>query len=275
VQSGVGGPSSNTERADDGAEPDPPPIVLLQVWAVEKGGLGDLASALGPDREVHVLGLPSDNDPVPVDTDGWVAWHRASLADLGLEPPYRLAGYSLGGIFAMELARALAADGVDAEPVIMIDTELPIPRPRGTRERVRHHADRLRRLPVGRWPAYVRGRVHVARRIAPKRIRLAARRTWARLRGRHTPTTYTEFYGIDAVAKSARLAYLRYQPRRYDGRVALLTSDAWVSRALGDPVLGWGEFLPNVDTGHLTGDHWTLFEEPNLTANARAIRAVL
>src|SRR5262249_54080936 len=82
----------------------------------------ELARRLGADQTVYGLQSP---DPPFADLREMAACYVAAIRTVQPEGPYRLTGWSMGGVAAYEMARQLAAQGERVEILALIDTLAP------------------------------------------------------------------------------------------------------------------------------------------------------
>lgn len=84
----------------------------------------EMISALDFKGIIYAIGLTDfnrpANDPPSVEDEVRVAY--AAIKAVHPEGPYRLAGFSFGGVLALELARKMTAEGDEAALVFMIDS---------------------------------------------------------------------------------------------------------------------------------------------------------
>ncbi len=128
------------DRASAPAEYDP--LLLLQrgeqgrpLFCVHPSAgfatcYGPLADALGPDQPIwglHARGLESAEAPHETVAE-MVAAYQAAVRSVQPRGPYRLLGWSTGGMVAHALACALEAAGEPVEFVVMLDTLVTPPR---------------------------------------------------------------------------------------------------------------------------------------------------
>lgn len=206
-----------------------------------------------------------------------------ALDGAGVKGPYRLLGYSFGGILALELARALEARGDKVGFLGLIDAPQgehcwPLPL------WLRFMANRARR----RWQA---GRQeHAARAPAPQGTAATQRRhmmpmlrqvlrplslRFANPRSEHYPTlapqwvgNYPPKYGA-AGQQLIRMKGL-YRPAVYRGALTFY-------RALGgspvdcDPKALWPRFLPHAEWVDMHGNHQSIIIGRHATALAKDI----
>ncbi len=80
----------------------------------------DLVRALGPDQPVYGLQAPEEG-PAPATLEEMAAGYLDVLRAVQPQGPYRLGGWSLGGIVAFEMARQLAARCEEVEQLALLD----------------------------------------------------------------------------------------------------------------------------------------------------------
>jgi len=103
-----------------------PPLVLLPALGGDIRGYNELTQALGDDQPVYAFrprGIDQDLPPHRT-MDEMVADYADALRRR-LSAPYRLAGWSTGGIYAFALAEALERAGDEVAFVALFDTPLP------------------------------------------------------------------------------------------------------------------------------------------------------
>ena len=131
--------------------------------------------------------------------------------------PYQLAGFSFGGMVALEMAQQLRASGERAALVVLLDTYMTGAVRRHPLRWARHHVRELRR----------RGLAHVAHAL---QLRLdSGARLGQGVHGRN--------------AAFRELTRARYRPRPYPGKVLLFRSREITPHLRVRPVHGWGRLL--------------------------------
>ncbi len=86
-----------------------------------------LARALGPDQPVYGLqsmGFASGREPVP-HIEEMAEIYVKALRSVQPRGPYRLAGWSMGGAVAYEMARLLTAAGEEVAALVLLDSSVP------------------------------------------------------------------------------------------------------------------------------------------------------
>jgi len=96
----------------------------------------DLVRHLAPDLPFYALQSPPDlvpqpaaPPPGPASIEGMAARYLSEVRRVQPRGPYRLGGWSLGGVIAFEMARQLAAEGERVSFLALIDSLPPAPEP--------------------------------------------------------------------------------------------------------------------------------------------------
>jgi len=100
-----------------------PPLFLVHAAAGTVACYVDLARRLAPD--IPVYGLEADRTAPAADLPTLAGRHVATLRTLQPHGPYRLAGWSLGGVVAFEMARQLRQSGEAVSLLGLIDSYSP------------------------------------------------------------------------------------------------------------------------------------------------------
>ena len=147
--------------------------------------------------------------------------------------PYALAGYSLGGLVALEMARTLRSNGQEVPLLLMIDSYPDI--------------NSLSPLQFLRL---------LARRTKRRIITLGQPpRTHIRLGGLPSPEAISDFApAFDRVRNAAYRAFRRYKPSVYSGEVKFIRANE-VTEFPEHPQSVWSMFLPNMEVETVPGDH--------------------
>ncbi len=233
------------------------------------GGLTDelvaLVDALGGDP--RVLALAVESDPADDTVEGLALEAVALIRAEQPVGPYRLLGYSFGGVVALESARLLRDAGQDVGFVGMVDSLFDQRHwPVGlfvaaTARRTALHARGL----VGQPPA------RALRELTTRSARLAGR---LRGRGRAADPGVTGATGIEGV-QDANLAVLaQWRPRAYDGPVVLFAAtEADFGCDLAEL---WRPWLPQLEVRRVWGNHLDLMQTaPGVARLGRAVSLAL
>jgi amino acid adenylation domain-containing protein len=190
--------------------------------------------------------------------------------------PYILAGYSVGGLMAIEVARRLQQRGLGVAKVIAFDTMAP---------------GYPRRLP---WP--IRFAIHCANFLSHR-----GDRKWDYLAQRFKNTRHRLFRALGLghwdlpnplnvgglseqtlkkVWAALERARLRYWPDgKFDGQIVLVRSEQhehWAATRLDDPLKGWARWTTQpVQVVSVPAGHMEIFAEDNLDLLVRQMRDVI
>ncbi|MBX6312597.1 MAG: non-ribosomal peptide synthetase [Isosphaeraceae bacterium] len=191
----------------------------------------------------------------------------AEVRALQPEGPYRLGGYSFGGVLAYEMAQQLTAAGQTVALLALFDSYSPgFPRPVLMLRRLVRHARHVLQAGPSGGLRYICGRLASAARqvsgAASSPPNRDARDPEARARAEFTAAN--------------RRAMHQYVPRPYPGHVVLFRAEIqpqWIGFDFSDPTLGWGHLVTGrLELVPVPGDHWNLFQEPQVRVLAAQLR---
>ncbi|HEV2735239.1 MAG TPA: alpha/beta fold hydrolase, partial [Longimicrobiaceae bacterium] len=257
------------------------PLFLVHPGGGSLMAYAGLVKELGAEQPVFGLrsrGLERDEKPNGT-VEEMARDYLAAMREVRPSGPYRLGGWSLGGVIAFEMARQLEAAGETVERLVLIDSRSPrldhpdAKVPRNELHLVRMFARDLglpaNRLPVpdaeardGGEVAYL-GKVLDAAGAAgllPRRLDLA--------RMQH-------LYGIFRINVQAMH---EYRPGGYGGRITLLRSRQrpLAERLFRSRAAGWERVARGgVEVRTVPGTHHTMLREPHAAALAREVERAL
>ena len=216
-----------------------------------------LADRLVPAATMHGVFLP-------VEQELFAGRRRLSVAEMAAsylsavreqQPhgPYRLLGFSFGGVLAYEMAQQLRRAGETVALLVMLDTILPealtFSGPRWAWRRVKRASKRRR-----------------------ERL-LRALASWAG----HPPGEAEEMAALEMLRLDIyQDAIRRYRRAPYPGSAVLLRCReqlAFMGDTLADPSYGWGRLVADLDIADIPGDHLSNLQEPHVDALAATVRA--
>ncbi|WP_405506190.1 amino acid adenylation domain-containing protein [Streptomyces cyaneofuscatus] len=198
--------------------------------------------------------------------------YLAALKRMGLRPPYRLAGWSMGGVIAYEMARRSAHEGAHST-VVLIDSPPPDPVP----------APRFDEADLLALYAYELGRTagrDLGLDAARLRATAPALRTELLLERAREQDVYDPSTGPEHLLRAGEVmaanvrATAGYRPDGlFDGAVTLLRTRN------GAPAGGAGRWedlvaRPLVAVA-IPGDHYSCLRPPHVSATAAALRRAL
>ncbi len=258
-------------------------------WAHGLGGGDDgggpfryrkLALLLGPDQPSY--GLRTPKDPFS-QIEEMAATFVRDLRKIQPEGPYYLGGYCMAGVVAYEMARQLRDQDQEVALLVLIDSG------------VFNHSIGLRSLTPKAmfryganfvfWAWDILRNEHVKLSHPAKRLLYLLRRTVFRRLTPGKARVYPEIgevldmtgYPAEArkFAEAHWQAFIRYTPKKFDGRVTLFAPKAR-SLLAPDPVIVWGTLAEEgVDPYVIPGNHATMLEEPFVQDLAKSLGAVL
>jgi thioesterase domain-containing protein/acyl carrier protein len=208
-----------------------------------------LAEHLDPEQPFYGLqakGLDGQETPF-TRVEEMAAHYLGAIRALQPEGPYRIGGFSGGGLIAFEMARQLHAQGQRVPLLALIDThveqqanrnELPDPVRRITR-----HMRKIVAWPFEKKLAYVRHRLPPQHMIDPHSRVIAA----------------------------TALAGRTYVPQRHPGPVTLFCA----TDAKRDASLEWRPFAAGTRVFRTPGGHVSILDEPQVRVLARRLQACL
>jgi len=220
-----------------------------------------LARQLGPEQPFYAFQSPILE---PHTIEGLAEYYLQQLRSVQPQDPYRLGGWSMGGVIAFEMARQLAEKGERVQLLALIDSYAPqsIERPEhfdllrmfvedieGTSGRsLGFSLDDLRQLSL----EVLLERARVSELI-PDELGLA------------------ELQGLFELYRANLEALLAYEPRTYAGKVTIFRSTA----PDVDCARGWMPYAANRDVFEIEGDHYSIINGPPVKLLAARLSELL
>jgi thioesterase domain-containing protein/acyl carrier protein len=245
-----------------------PPLFLIHPAGGTVFCYRELCLALGGDRPVYGLqaqGLDGAHAPL-TRLEDMAAHYLRTIRQVQPRGPYQLAGWSLGGNIAYEMACQLHQQGDEVGLLALLDAGARAP------DRQASEADflamlvglfpgeeqlsleRLRQLTAGEQLDYFIERAAGAQLIAADLdLRTSAR-----------PVFEVFQANVQAIAE--------YQPRPYAGSVTLFKAAQQAVELSSDDVLGWRSYISGaIDLHLIPGDHVHMLTAPNVEHVAAAL----
>lgn len=166
--------------------------------------------------------------------------------------PYILAGGSMGGMIALEVARQLQLKGQKVQEIVMFDTFGP-------------HFDELK---YGKWERPLLDRL--ISRIKGFKNKLAFKATLLLLKFQKKNLPQHMRYQL--VERKNLTALYQYQPAPYSGNLTLFRGPKRARGWYADPYLGWRKtILGDIKVIELEGDHHNFIESHNLALSFQSV----
>jgi amino acid adenylation domain-containing protein len=253
-----------------------PPLFCIHAVGGNVLDYKPLARALGEDRPcygIQALGLDGVTPPLQ-SLPAMAARYCAEIRSLQPRGPYFLAGRSMGGMIAYEMARQLREQGEQIALLALFDTYGP----------GNHHFELQRAGSLQKMGRRWRGRWQRLRNSDLRRFREwisnfaywrslwlsdAVRLRWARATGRALP--HAPRYRL--LWQCHQRAYYSYVPPTYPGRITLFRAAEHPPEMAASYALGWENAGVDLEVIQMTGDHDSLIEQPSLLPVLRAALA--
>jgi thioesterase domain-containing protein len=194
-----------------------------------------------------------------------VARYRAAIQAVSPRGPYFLAGSSMGGVLAYELARSLVADGHEVALLAMLDSPDPEGIAPGFGE-IDFAAAALSYLVGEERPGFADGLASVRGEDERLAFVLAAAKACGSL-----PPTYTvaDLARLAAVVEANRQALQPYRPEPYEGRLLHVRARETADRLARPEQSGWSPLCAGgVEVAILDGGHMSILFPPHATTLA-------
>jgi amino acid adenylation domain-containing protein len=253
---------------------DRPPLFLAHPAGGHVICYRGLAVNLAPDQPVYGLqprGLEDGKEPI-ADLEEMAAFYVGAIRRFRPRGPYRLGGWSFGGVVAWEMARQLRAARQEVDLLAMLDTS---PLTAEAIEADPRDAAEVMMQTIGGyagWMASERIRMDEVRDLPPLEMAVAMIRQVddARL----LPESRAEIVVALTRVRSANLqAQATYELRPYDGHLTYFRTEGSAEaplQASADEF--WGSRAAGVTVVPVTGNHGTILHEPHMYLVVNAIR---
>ena len=256
------------------ASGDKPPLICM--WGML--AYTELARLIDKQTPVYRISLPVESSILENDRGRASRAHLTvpSMADAYLQElqkfqprgPYRLIGYSFGGLIAFEVGQKLRRAGEIVETISLVDTPFPSSyRNVGIRRFVRRAMELPKKGPTiffsKLWRFLFSAQYHETH-VDGEEVRDDTATTTKEMRVRRE--------------QIIRTATQKYFPEHYPGRVVLFRAKVPFGGPYieGDPYTGWRELCGDqLQTIEVSGRHLTLLREPNVRLIAQYMNTIL
>lgn len=202
----------------------------------------------------------------------------SAIRDCQPSGPYVLAGWSVWGLVAFEVAQQLAAASEDVHSIAMVDTFLPLTsRPlskveqlatwaRLEQRRLAYHVKKVRRHDAALTTGYLKARFESLIRY---RVRPMVQAAFAR----EPVESILSAKDFGALVLEANM---KYEAKPYAGRVLLCAASDRSDGEVHDYVSGWKDVLRGeLDVLVLNGDHSQIFDTENVRPLVERLRTIV
>jgi thioesterase domain-containing protein len=240
---------------------------LLPVFCVHGGGgevdaYSEISRLLGCRQPFYAIQPRENAEFRAASVEQMASDYIESIKTVQATGPYCLAGYSLGGTIAFEMAQQLLATGEKVAAVVLLDTHFP-----GRRFGVPgfRFAGPVRRLD------YYWGKVIVGPfepKIWAKKL-FAASTRWFGIAHEHLKPRHADL-------DSHWRAHFSYEPKPLRTRIVLFWASDCAFRAADDTRLVWSEVAElGLEVRHVAGNHLSMLKPPHAEMLAREIKKCL
>ena len=227
-----------------------------------------ISDGLGPEQPFYGLQAQGVDGRLPAlpTIEAMAAQYVEAIRTVDPHGPYQLAGYSAGGVIALEMAQQLKKAGAQVALLAMIDTLMP--------GAARHKVSRWKKLWLARhwsvgfavgWPA---------RRRRSQLMNIQYAQALEKLsRGEPLQPEMVEFH----LFRNFMAAQERYEPEPYQGRVVLFkASQADTQYLFAGDMLGWENRIHGgIRVAGVPGSHKSMMAEPGLSKLIAVLREEL
>jgi amino acid adenylation domain-containing protein len=200
------------------------------------------------------------------------AYYIDALQSVQAEGPYRLGGWSAGGVVAFEMAQQLHARGHKVNLLALLDARIPSSEEDFADEDFEATllADFIRYFGLS-----MNSQESLAR--LPKDELLTRVLEQAKLAGLVPPDVQaSQAHPFIELCKADFRATQSYVPQRYPGRITLFKASQELAEISSDPTLGWGKLAAGGAEVHVVpGNHASMVYKPHVEVLARELNICL
>jgi thioesterase domain-containing protein/acyl carrier protein len=234
--------------------------------------LADLMPKSFPLHAIESLDLSSNGSIKPASVEETAAAYVEKLLSVHPDGPFRLAGYSFGGVVAHEMACILQERGHTVEFLGLFDTHNPTAPAKRYSLTGRFNAFWQQQQDLPLPSRLERLRERIAEGIATNR-RVKAEVTAAL--GSGPAEAHSDLRRVQVREENWR-AMQAYRPRRFAGRITLFKAMTPSDKVEWPADYGWTELAgEGLEIIPVPGRHLTLFDEENVGSLARALASKL
>jgi amino acid adenylation domain-containing protein len=242
-----------------------------------------LARLIGSDQAFYGLqarGLEDAAEPFGT-IEEMAAHYVTEIRSVQPSGPYRVGGWSFGGLAAFELAQQLCAAGETVELLVVMDTAPGVEADGGPATESGSKDNTGWLLTIAEYVKGLRGKdlAVTAADLRPLDEEAQLRFFVERLQRAgvvHSGDSLEQLRRLLRVYKTNVQAYRAYVPRPYAGPITLIRAEQAAFPPELGPDLGWDQLTPHpIDHQQVPGDHITLLAEPHVRTLADRLRTRL
>src|SRR5581483_10293858 len=237
-----------------------------------------LSEHFGADRPLHALEAPWLAGGTMHETvEEMAAFYINQIQRVQRRGPYHLAGYSLGGVVAYEMAQQLRAKGEEVGLIVLFDSYNPgrPPRRLNLRERIAMNRRLANGMNLGGTLRLLADRAFGKVLANVSREKGRVNKMAARVLDQAKAPLSADLRLVRGREVSER-AWADYRPQQYDGPVLVFIADNPHDGYEYKADRGWNGFATNLDLFRIDGAvHETMLYKPHVAKVAKKIRTAL
>lgn len=241
----------------------------------------DIAKSVDSDQPVYGVYLQEEVEVIrsgKVDSDfasvpGMAKKYIEEIKQRQPVGPYYLAGYSFGGVVALEMAQQLKQGGVDVALVVMFDSHAPDYDSAGSVvQRLMRHVQ----LTFKKGPTHLVEKVRHRAEVIQKQMVHAVMELAGQLGLPIEEAEASPVVADEARSNMRDQASASYRPGSYNGDVVLFSAEERDPFEIGaTPDMGWDAYLPNLRIIEVPGDHHSILRGENAKALGQHLKGFL
>jgi amino acid adenylation domain-containing protein len=240
------------------------PLYLVHGIGLNLFNFNSIINHMDPDQPVFGLraaGLDGNEDPLE-SIETIAAYYNHEILNHDPVGPYAIAGYSMGGIIAYEMAKQLIEAGKKVEMLAMIDTNVqetfqaPI---NNILRKAERQIDKLI-FRIGSFYNYPVSNVDYLSQTFGQQFKSFL--TKSGFRNKYAPSELPGY--MQNVIEKLEIACARYIIEPYSLKIDLIKAEQRLYYVDDPKHLGWGSYALNgITTYDVPGDHEDMFHSPN------------
>ena len=253
----------------------------IPLYIVHGGGMNvmpfySIAKHLDADQPLYglqAIGL-NGKDEIPTTIEEIASQYVREILSQNPTSPYVLAGYSLGGIIAFEMAQQFKRMGKETKALILFDTYAIRSDQRDSRL---IRMGNLLRTELGkRWfdLEMLLTNPKLLKRLKKDSLLYKARRIKNLLKIKDEPQPEI-LKTINRIRKIHIQAGNNYEIRPYEGEIYLFRAKIRTSYSRDFQYFGWRPFVKKVNVIEMEGEHTTMFDPPHEQKFVRTLQGIL